>query len=100
MIPDKLTWPKGTKAVREAQRVIPPLTVPWESLDFTSKNLRWIDDPNGQTVIAAGVNGITLTVMGAGAKMPYSPDWQEQDARAALIAQLGLTVPVGPTAPA
>lgn len=101
-IPNKITWPKGTRATIQPQKITPPVTLQWEAIDFTSPSLRWEDDPNGQTVTAKGVNGITIQIMGGTSKTPYNAEWQEEDARAALLAQLGLTVPVpaaNPSAP-
>jgi hypothetical protein len=93
MIADKLTFPAGTKATLAPARTIPANTMPMLALDFTSKNLRWHDDPNGQTLSVSGITPGSLQIMGAGTATAYNSTWEEQDARVALLAQLGLTLP-------
>lgn len=98
-IPDKMTWPKGTRARLFPARQVPEVQIDFTNLDFTNKAFRWIDDPNGKTVTASGVNGREIQVMGGASITPYNADWQEEDARAALLAQLGLAVPTTAAAP-
>lgn len=94
MIADKITFPKGTKAILTPPRTIPATTFPIDQqpLDFTSKSIRWIDDPNGEvlTVFMPPLPG-QIKIMGNGTKTAYNSEWQEQDARQALLTQLGLT---------
>jgi hypothetical protein len=92
-IPDKPTWPKGTRATITPARTIEAQTITFEAFDFTDQRLRWIDDPNGKTLSAQGIGGQTLVIMGAKAKTPYNPAWTENDARLALLAQLRVPVP-------
>jgi hypothetical protein len=92
-IPDKLTFPKGTKAQLQPARTIPEVTMPMDGgLDFTSPNVRWHDDPNGQTLSVTGLAPGSIQVMGKGAKTAYNAAWGDNDARHAYLVQLELPV--------
>lgn len=97
MIPDQPTFPKGTRAQLAPARTIAATTFPVDLSppNFAHKNVRWIDDPNGETVTAViPPLPASIVIMGAGTKTVYKSDWTEQDARSALLAQLELPPPV------
>lgn len=93
-IPDKIVFPKGQSVSLEAP-IPAPRIFKITDIDFTRPDLRWIDDPNGQTLFARIPNLPIqqVQIMGSGAKTPYNTTWVEQDARSALLTQLGLALP-------
>ena len=64
----------------------------FQGFDFNTPGLRWIDDPNGQTLTIQSplIPTGKLQIMGTGTSTPYNNNWQDSDAWAATLAQIGL----------
>jgi hypothetical protein len=98
MIADKLTFSSTQIAVIVPARTTPAQTTRLAMLDFGK--VIWEDDQGKQTLSARSVLFGNVVIMAVTAKTPYNPNWAEQDARVALVTQLGVPQVSAPSAPA